>query len=243
MGSDPVDSAITLYEPNRIPGQIVVDDGAAVLKVLAFGQYVGADQDIDLTLGEAPLPLPIRGELSKDLGPFGGMITAIDAADRWISRRFEPLLVRSVRKISTAGVDGSVSPVPIFFATNPPQTAALRRMIATATKSTFQSVDPEAQVSLRCSCAVVARYVILENMRYFRILCSAFVIPWFIFYLCAAENGGGPARPSGREEVSHVQSDGEKGDGKQETDLGEAATRECRELRVAPQVLHPLRVA
>src|SRR5438445_8994359 len=45
--ADTVDAAIALNQANRVPRQVVVDDEAAVLKVLAFGKYVGADEDVD----------------------------------------------------------------------------------------------------------------------------------------------------------------------------------------------------
>jgi len=57
-----------------------------------------------------------------------------------------------------------------------------------------------------------------------------FSIPYSTIHRGAAENGGGLARPSGREEVNHVQGDREKGDGGQEADLGKAAPGQYQEL-------------
>ena len=47
--ADAVDAAIALDEADRVPGQVVVDDEAAVLKVLPFRQNVRADENVDLS--------------------------------------------------------------------------------------------------------------------------------------------------------------------------------------------------
>ena len=44
--AEPVDAALALLVPGRVPGQVVVDDGLeVVLEVDALGQAVGGDQD------------------------------------------------------------------------------------------------------------------------------------------------------------------------------------------------------
>ena len=44
--AEPVDPALALLVPGRVPGQVVVDDGVeVVLQVDALGQAVGRDQD------------------------------------------------------------------------------------------------------------------------------------------------------------------------------------------------------
>ena len=37
IGADPVDAAVALYEPHRVPRQVVVDDVPGLLEVHAFG--------------------------------------------------------------------------------------------------------------------------------------------------------------------------------------------------------------
>ena len=48
-GSDTVDPAEPLDDPHRIPVDVVVDQEVAVLKVLAFRDAVGADEDVQLS--------------------------------------------------------------------------------------------------------------------------------------------------------------------------------------------------
>ncbi len=45
-----IDAADALHQPHRVPVQVVVDDAGRVLKVQAFGQHVGGDQDADFLL-------------------------------------------------------------------------------------------------------------------------------------------------------------------------------------------------
>ena len=47
-GADAVDTAEALDDADGIPVDVVVDDVVAVLKVLAFGNAIGADEQIDL---------------------------------------------------------------------------------------------------------------------------------------------------------------------------------------------------
>ncbi len=47
-GADAVDAAEPLDDPDRVPVDVVVDEVVAVLKVLALGDAVGADEHIDL---------------------------------------------------------------------------------------------------------------------------------------------------------------------------------------------------
>ena len=49
--ADPVDAAHPLDEPDDRPGQIVVDDDAGVLEVLALGEDVGGQEDAQLVAG------------------------------------------------------------------------------------------------------------------------------------------------------------------------------------------------
>ena len=48
--SDTVDSPETLDDTNRVPVDVVVDEVVAILKVLALGDAVGGDQDVDLAI-------------------------------------------------------------------------------------------------------------------------------------------------------------------------------------------------
>ena len=45
--ADAVDAAEALDDAHRVPVDVVVDEVVAVLKVLAFGDAVGADQQVD----------------------------------------------------------------------------------------------------------------------------------------------------------------------------------------------------
>ena len=89
--ADAVDAAVALDQADRVPGQVVVDDDAAVLEVLALGEHVGADEDVDLLRRASwSLPLRDRGELGEDVAPLVGMVAAVDAADVRVARRLEP---------------------------------------------------------------------------------------------------------------------------------------------------------
>ena len=63
--ADAVDAAIALHEADRVPGQVVVDDDAAVLEVLALRENVGADENVDLLVGRAGHSARNRSELSR----------------------------------------------------------------------------------------------------------------------------------------------------------------------------------
>ena len=77
-GADAVDAAEALDDAHRVPVDVVVDQVVAVLKVLALGDAVGGDQDVDLAgrgrvdhgafLGERREGGQDRGEIPADLG-------------------------------------------------------------------------------------------------------------------------------------------------------------------------------
>lgn len=48
LRSDPVDPAVPLHEAHRVPGQVEVDDRAGLLEVLALGEDIGREEQIDL---------------------------------------------------------------------------------------------------------------------------------------------------------------------------------------------------
>ena len=106
--ADAVDAAIALHEANRVPGQVVVDNEAAVLKILAFGENVRADENADLLFGRSgwwnrrlaccrfdrrdagPTRTQAacnRSKLSDDVAAFVGMVAAINAANMRASSR------------------------------------------------------------------------------------------------------------------------------------------------------------
>ena len=69
-GADAVDPAEALNDADRVPVDVVVDQVVAVLKVLAFGDAVGANQEVDLGrfVWQNPAFSLARGEksVSKD---------------------------------------------------------------------------------------------------------------------------------------------------------------------------------
>ena len=73
-----------------VPSQIVVDDHAAVLKILAFGKHIGTHQNVDLLLGQRVGLVGHRCELSQNATSLVGMIAAIDAANQRRARSFQP---------------------------------------------------------------------------------------------------------------------------------------------------------
>ena len=96
--ADAVDAAVALDQADRVPGQVVVDDDAAVLEVLPLGENVGADEDVDLLLaGGLVLPLRNRGELGEDVRPLVRVVAAVDPADVRVARRFQPRRVGLAR--------------------------------------------------------------------------------------------------------------------------------------------------
>ena len=104
--ADAVDAAVALDQADRVPGQVVVDDDAAVLKVLAFGKHVGADKDVDLLARRTPSPAADRGELARLPRSFG-MVAAVDAADVRVCR---PTSARS--GVVRSGADAGSGPCP-----------------------------------------------------------------------------------------------------------------------------------
>ena len=58
--ADAVDTAGALDDPDDRPRQVVVDDDVGVLEVLALGQDVGGDQDVDRVRRPACVRLPRR---------------------------------------------------------------------------------------------------------------------------------------------------------------------------------------
>lgn len=47
LGTDAVDSAVTLDQTHRVPRQVVVDDVPCLLEVDALGQHVSGDDDVE----------------------------------------------------------------------------------------------------------------------------------------------------------------------------------------------------
>ena len=65
--ADAVDAAETLDDPHGIPMDVVVDDGVAVLEILAFADAVGGDQKVEFTFaGEVLGPLFRAGREGRD---------------------------------------------------------------------------------------------------------------------------------------------------------------------------------
>ena len=58
--TDAVDAADALFDRHRIPGQIVVDDGAAELEVAAFAANFGRQQDRGVVLERVDGPLLVH---------------------------------------------------------------------------------------------------------------------------------------------------------------------------------------
>ena len=59
--ADAVDAAEALDDAHRVPVDVVVDQPVAVLQVLAFGDAVGGDEQVELALaGETPRAAPWR---------------------------------------------------------------------------------------------------------------------------------------------------------------------------------------
>ena len=69
--ADPVDTPKTLDDADGIPVNVVVDQGVAVLKVLAFANAIGGDQEVDFTLlrqsGNLGAVFSSRGKISENL--------------------------------------------------------------------------------------------------------------------------------------------------------------------------------
>jgi len=91
--ADAVDAPVALNQANRIPGQIVVDDEAAVLEVLAFRENVRADENVDLLARRIALTAGNRSELGDDRAPLVRMVAAVDTANVRIAGLFEPLRI------------------------------------------------------------------------------------------------------------------------------------------------------
>ena len=73
--AEPVDAALALLVPGRVPGEVVVDDGVeVVLQVHAFGQAVGGDQDA--------LPALFAGGLREALDAVHALRRGQRAVDR-----------------------------------------------------------------------------------------------------------------------------------------------------------------
>src|SRR5438876_5908559 len=89
--ADPVDAAIALHQPDRVPGQVVVDEDAAVLEILPFRENVRADENVDLLVRRACQSARNRGELTDDVAPLIGVVATVDAANVWVSGQLEPL--------------------------------------------------------------------------------------------------------------------------------------------------------
>ena len=83
--ADAINAAVSLHEADRVPRQVVVDGDPAVLEVLALGQHVGADQDVDLVLRCHVLSVGDGGELPQYRPTFIGVVAAVDATDRWLT--------------------------------------------------------------------------------------------------------------------------------------------------------------
>ena len=58
--AEPIDPAEALHEPNRVPVNVVVHHQVAILKVLAFRQAIGGDEDVDFIALGAGLLRPGR---------------------------------------------------------------------------------------------------------------------------------------------------------------------------------------
>src|SRR6185312_13423719 len=73
--ADAVDAAETLDDAHRVPVDVVVDEVVAVLQVLAFGNAVGGDQQVDFAILRHGLHLdPLFGawgEVGEDVGEVG----------------------------------------------------------------------------------------------------------------------------------------------------------------------------
>ena len=67
-----VDAAGALDEADDGPGQVVVDDDGAVLKVLAFAEHIGGDEDAQLLFGRNLVTLAI-GNGAEAPGQLGGV--------------------------------------------------------------------------------------------------------------------------------------------------------------------------
>ncbi len=144
--ADAVDAAVALDEADRVPGQVVVDDDAAVLEILALGQNVSADEDVDGLLGRRLHSAADWGELGEDLAPLRGVVAAVDAADGRAARRFEPSLVRLVREapVEVAGRVLEGAEDQDFLPFNSPARSSLSRasLPSSAASCSVRSCNP-----------------------------------------------------------------------------------------------------
>ena len=69
--ADTVDATKALDDPNRVPVDVVVDQIIAILKVLALGNTIRRDHDVDFTVlrhrFDLRALLGARREIGKDL--------------------------------------------------------------------------------------------------------------------------------------------------------------------------------
>lgn len=86
-----VNASEALDDPHRVPVDVVVDEVIAVLEVLAFGDAVRGDEEVNFTLlrhgGDFVAPLGARGEIGEDVVEGGcsqsgaGVAAAADKRD------------------------------------------------------------------------------------------------------------------------------------------------------------------
>jgi hypothetical protein len=62
------------------PGQVVVDDDVAVLKVLTFGEDVGGDQDVDRVLDSVDVVLGLAGQLVRQWREAAGQAAGLSVS-------------------------------------------------------------------------------------------------------------------------------------------------------------------
>jgi hypothetical protein len=85
-----VNASEALDDPDRVPVDVVVDEVIAVLEVLAFGDAIRGDEEVDFTLlrqgGDFVAPLGARGEIGEDVveggSAKGGAVVAAAADER-----------------------------------------------------------------------------------------------------------------------------------------------------------------
>ena len=77
-----VDATVSLDQADGVPGEVVIDDDAAVLEVLTLGQDVGADQDVDLLVAVRDRYfVRNRGEQAQHVRPLARVVAAVDVID------------------------------------------------------------------------------------------------------------------------------------------------------------------
>ena len=131
--SDPVDAAVALYQPHRVPRQVVVDDVAGLLEVDALGEHVGGDHDVVEVVvstlgrvgrlgGESPdhRLLAARAGAARQ----GGDPVPVGREPRVVGNGLDEVLVDPVHGVGVVAEDQDLAPVRTSWSPTPVSAAS-----------------------------------------------------------------------------------------------------------------------